>query len=1499
MRVVPVWSAKMLAALVAVSVVLSAFPVAFFVAKAAPTPIFSTGFEEVAPLSMWSTADLEWQPSNVGSAFHSGSYGVRITGTSTVATPAVLQKNISTLGYENITVSYWYKMVDFEAGDTVTVDWFDGVNWSTLQTVAGATGTADDMASFVQSSFMLPAQAAENTNFALRFRSVVASNNDDFFLDDIEISGEAVEVDPEYDDTATTITVTGNTASAENEPGWMFGRDLTNDTPFAFDTVDANIGDGALHVLPIGATPAQKFIAEYFLMDALADLESFSVDFKIGPAGDSSDADQVYLNVYANFGVSADDKYYDCRYDVVATTGSTGSYTTLTFDPAMAYPVTTRTGGSASPFTCPAVPADMDNLSASSTIRAIAFSLGDTSANDVGLDGFFDKAVVVTTDAVAMERTTTTYDFEPMSDDTAMVEMCKIDVDTERPLSDWTLLLTGPEVTSFAVPANSMTGIDTPVGLNAGASYVAVVTGTWLNDRDPDNYVDAEYSTEDNWVTHMDGFDGYGTNILELQINEDFGDWGAYNGLDHTYVYSWTPDATGPVNFRIFDGNGDQVEPSWYGDNSGELEVTIYEGYASVTGEDGCFTLDDIPTGTYEASEIMQAGWMNVSGEDEYTVSEDTTITIANRLIPDSGALYVEKVVVGGDAVSSDFSVQYRAIGDEEWSEPVAFDETGEIRLDVPLGTYEIREIDANEYTAEYAEGCDDMVVTGVGESPICYITNTYDAQLVCTPEVNLLANGGFEDPVITNPALWDTFTSGLGWLVNWVSPSADTPNLELQAGVFGWAPAEGLQHAELDSSASTRISQLIPTIAGATYTLDWQFSGRPGTRQVDNKLSVYVDGTEVVSQQAGAFTATNTDWRSRTYQFTGTGDDVEVAFADLGTSNGLGTLLDAVSLTCSPAAEYGAYCGDEMVNQDWEQCEIGDEGCTEYCRLDNQCQDLTLVKINVEGTESPSFDGNIYLGAMDIMVPNNVWFPFAVAGDASVHTVAMGTYGLAVERDQINGLLKLAVNGDNDRGYDLVKGTVAIVGGEFGALERTVAPGFRLESGDEEKDRPGDTWIKNTPTTMEFDWRTYGARDGATVAVVTEDVAPYSCPDDGGPSEPSCELSGNLLTNGGFETPTITNEDGWDVFDSVINGLSWMVRWINPSEDAPEVAKLELQNGRAASEGTQYAELDSNYTRPGEAVIAGDARVQIDQTIATVPGQKYFLTYDLSAVPGHGGVNNNKVNVIVDGSVVDTETASLAGGATSTSWSSRSFEFIATGTSTSLGLGDAGRSDTFGTLIDNVSLTTCLPDDGGEGEEDGYEIFGYVWHDEDEDDAIDGGESSLSGWTVRAQNASNTTEVYTAVTDSNGRYTLFVPAGTWIISEEVEGGWALLSDADGDGTYTVTVPTPAEPEEFTLLGWFIPTAMAAVLDQVGPYNFGNERTASRGGSSSGTRVRPTGTVLGIATSTPTGQVLGDATSTLPIGAPNTGAGGTAPMIGFIVIPGILSDRIAIRRVAK
>lgn len=206
---------------------------------------------------------------------------------------------------------------------------------------------------------------------------------------------------------STTIVVSGDTFDSVEYSGWLFNRDPSTQSPYTFTFDEASIGNGSLYVEPITNDingNSDKFIGELHLDEAIADIGSISYDFLIGNGGTVSDANHFYLNVYANFGESDFDKFYDCRYDVVPSTGSTSDWTTITFDPTQSYSVRQS---SSSPQICPSVPANMDDESPGSTIRVAALNVGDTSGNDDGLDGYYDNVVVARTNG------TTVYDFEP------------------------------------------------------------------------------------------------------------------------------------------------------------------------------------------------------------------------------------------------------------------------------------------------------------------------------------------------------------------------------------------------------------------------------------------------------------------------------------------------------------------------------------------------------------------------------------------------------------------------------------------------------------------------------------------------------------------------------------------------------------------------------------------------------------------------------------------------------------------------------------------------------------------------------------------------------------------------------------------------------------------------------------------------------------------------------------------------------------------------------
>lgn len=225
----------------------------------------------------------------------------------------------------------------------------------------------------------------------------------------------------------STVIVSGDTASGENQPGWLFDRDQKTSTPYEFNTDDASIGNGSIYVPPIsGDNPKNKFIAEHFLHAPIAEVKSISYDFKIGKNGTPADAKHFYMNAYVNFNGDASE-YGHCVYNIVPTAAS--GWTTVTFDPNNSYDVRTR---NTAPAACPASPSQISG----GMLRMFALNVGDSSTEDAGLDGHLDKVVVDRVSSVI------TYDFEPKTESLTAPEIIKPSdeqyFNTQPILNEWT-----------------------------------------------------------------------------------------------------------------------------------------------------------------------------------------------------------------------------------------------------------------------------------------------------------------------------------------------------------------------------------------------------------------------------------------------------------------------------------------------------------------------------------------------------------------------------------------------------------------------------------------------------------------------------------------------------------------------------------------------------------------------------------------------------------------------------------------------------------------------------------------------------------------------------------------------------------------------------------------------------------------------------------------------------------------------------------------------------
>lgn len=172
---------------VSLAILLVLMPVAFIpatVAYAAPATIFADGFES-DDFSNWTTAEAGW--SVVGGGGQEGTYKARAT--AGPLTNVTLEKDVSTVGYENIALSFFHKDNGLEIADTISVEYTtDGVSWNPMTVFTDGNETT----TYTEYTFAFPATVDDNSSFGIRFRATNDSASDQFDLDAVSITGTSI-----------------------------------------------------------------------------------------------------------------------------------------------------------------------------------------------------------------------------------------------------------------------------------------------------------------------------------------------------------------------------------------------------------------------------------------------------------------------------------------------------------------------------------------------------------------------------------------------------------------------------------------------------------------------------------------------------------------------------------------------------------------------------------------------------------------------------------------------------------------------------------------------------------------------------------------------------------------------------------------------------------------------------------------------------------------------------------------------------------------------------------------------------------------------------------------------------------------------------------------------------------------------------------------------------------------------------------------------------------
>jgi len=157
--------------------------------------LFSDGFES-GNFSVWDSVGADWYTPKNAAGAHEGEY--RAEGRGSANTGSELVKYQSTAGYENISLSFWYKIPDngYEVGEDMTISYTidGGATW--LPLVYFTDGDeVEDWTYYAQS---VP-EAANKTDFGIRFVTNAGSASDVFRLDNVVMTGQEILPDTTVD----------------------------------------------------------------------------------------------------------------------------------------------------------------------------------------------------------------------------------------------------------------------------------------------------------------------------------------------------------------------------------------------------------------------------------------------------------------------------------------------------------------------------------------------------------------------------------------------------------------------------------------------------------------------------------------------------------------------------------------------------------------------------------------------------------------------------------------------------------------------------------------------------------------------------------------------------------------------------------------------------------------------------------------------------------------------------------------------------------------------------------------------------------------------------------------------------------------------------------------------------------------------------------------------------------------------------------------------------
>lgn len=291
-------------------------------------------------------------------------------------------------------------------------------------------------------------------------------------------------------------------------------------------------------------------------------------------------------------------------------------------------------------------------------------------------------------------------------------------------------------------------------------------------------------------------------------------------------------------------------------------------------------------------------------------------------------------------------------------------------------------------------------------------------------------------------------------------------------------------------------------------------------------------------------------------------------------------------------------------------------------------------------------------------------------------------------------------------------------------------------------------------------------------------------------PNEDLCEMNpDSILVNGCFEEPVVSGGN-WNIYDNV---PGWDIEWLdgNPCPVTNIDPSLELQTEATLGNvdvinGDQYAELDTDCEGPHGDSNPERTTVEISQTLTTIPGHRYEVSFYFNARPNH---TNQNLRVTIDGNELFSE-------APPSDWEERTFEFVATSTETVIAFADTGYANSYGVLLDCINVVDL-----------GAEPTGDIWAFKYNDQNGNGSwfyEPALGGWEFMVYDSEGT-QVGSSQNTNGAGFAYFndLPVGTYTVCEVQQEGWTNTQPGTINETYgQPCVETEVEAEDLDILSF-------------------------------------------------------------------------------------------------